>query len=63
MNNLTGFNWKRVGVLLVSLLVGYLVAILTAPMFASSGVSGIGAFLGLICAIVTYQRLNKKIAK
>lgn len=60
MNNITGFDWKRVGVLLAAVLVGYLVAVLTAPMFASSGVSGIGGFLGLICAIVVYQRLNKK---
>ncbi|KKR62821.1 hypothetical protein A2643_00635 [Candidatus Nomurabacteria bacterium RIFCSPHIGHO2_01_FULL_39_220] len=60
MNNLTGFDYKRVGILLISVLVGYFVVILTAPMFESSGVSGIGGLLGLLCAIVVYKRLTKK---
>jgi hypothetical protein len=60
MNNITGFSGERVKNWLISIAVGFVVALITTPMFASSGVSGIGAFLGLICAIAVYKRLSKK---
>ncbi len=63
MNHLTGFSWERVKNWLISILVGGVVALLTTPMFEGSGVSGIGGFLGLICAVAVYKRLTKKEVK
>lgn len=60
MNNITGFSGERVKNWLISILVGFVVAFITTPMFEGSGVSGIGGFLGLICAVAVYQRLSKK---
>ncbi len=59
MNNLTGFSWVRVRNWLISALVGYVVFIIAEPMFAGSGVSGIGGLLGLLCAVIVYKRLTK----
>lgn len=61
VEKISGFNWKRVGVLLVSVLVGYFVNVLLAVMFANSGLTGVGWILGFISAIAVYRRLTKRL--